>query len=857
MNLSALLLSFAFLQTALSPQDSAQFFFTPDTESVIVLTENTAASENTPVSETAEVSETADTSEMPSAAEFILNDVNGTEIRRVHAEVSKNEEKTEYTLKMSLPQGYYELLSPASKQAFGIVSLPAFCAENTADIQKLADPFFAIDGATSWLVRCANFDVKRDELARIARRSGIGMIRERLRWNECQRQAGAENIDFESGCHYDSSRKTMQRHGVLVLELCHDAPDWMPRTAEKYPKDLISAQKSWEVFTARWNRTWGGMEVWNEPDISFAANLPADQYVPLLKTIAYVQQNSGAEAEKLAETGSRTPLVSGVMASYNRPWLDAAAECGILENSDVFSFHTYALAPAVENIYSKFQDWLRTSGQPTKPLWLTECGRPWSIGPGRPPQEQDLRSAIDIVMKGVEAKAFGITRYFPFVFPYYEERVSNFGMMSRDYTPLRSFAAYAQSVRVLAHLRYLGDWNSLPEGWTHARVFGFSEDEKNVRENASLSPEECLVVFYAPTFEKRTLKLPCGILRAERATGEKISLSAEKNALETLDGFVYVWIRKSDVKSFLNAETHMMKMLSERSATTSEMRTKMKENISPIVLRYNLDEKNVTWTPAGYEFSTNCGEEIPLEITAVNLSKDEKTIPVQVNSPFEDTKIQAPADITVPAEGSVSFVIKIVPGVSYMNGGSFNPIEITAEDRIVVKIRTKASLEQLLSSASGTVRLDLRDFSRWTPSSGCCDVLKFAKSGETWLLMTHFTPGDHWVYPGFKLPEEVNLKDYSGVILRARSWDCKKKTQIRFFAYQPDGAFFTSDSIIPVDGEWNTVKIPFSSLVLCSAAGGNAAEFHPENVRKISIGGNTEQDVLMLEVSDCFLYKEK
>ncbi len=825
MNLSALLLSFAFLQTALMPQNSTQFFVTPDTESELVFLETASPNES-------------------DASQFVLCDVNGTEIRRVSAESKKDAQQKRYTLKITVPQGYYELLNPVTEQAFGVVSLPAFCSDDSVDLQTVADPFFAIDGATSWLVRGDNFDQKREELVQIARRSGIGMIRERLSWSECQTKAGVENINFEPGRHYDSSRKIAQRHGVLVLELCHDAPDWMEKTASRYPKDMFSVQDSFSAFTTRWNRTWGGMEVWNEPDISFAANLPADQYTPLLKTIAYEHQNSAAEAEKETETGTRTPLVSGVMASYNRPWLETAAACGILENSDVFSFHTYATAPAVEKIYTQFQNWLRDSGQPTKPLWLTECGRPWTIGPGRPPQEQDLTSAIDIVMKGVEAKAFGITRYFPFVFPYYEERSSNFGMMSRDYTPLRSFAAYAQSVRVLAHAMYIGDWKNLssPEGWTHGRMFALP--------NAS----ETLVVFYAPTFAPRKLTLPCEILRAQRVTGENIPLDASKTTIQTIDGFVYVWVRKSDANSFLNADTPMRAMLAERS-TKNDSCTNMKKNVSPIVLRYDVDEKNVMWNSEGYEFGTKSSEEIALTIVAANLSKETKTVPIQVRGFCEDTKIEAPQSLTIPAKGTASFVVRVVPGVDFMKKGAYCPIEITAEDSLLLKIKTKINIEELQARVSKTMPLNLRDLARWTPSSGSCDVLKFAESGETWVLMTHFTAGDRWVYPGYRLPESVNLANYDGVLVRARCWDCKKQTQIRFFAYQNEGAFFTSASIIPVNGEWNVVKIPFSSLTKCTAAGGSETEFHPEEVRKISLGGNTTQETLVLEVSDGILYK--
>lgn len=836
MNFSAIFLSLAFLQAALVPTDSPQFFVVPDTESVI------------------RFEDSGDANQAP-ASEFTLCDVNGTEIRKVSAQVTKEEKTTRYEVCLTLPQGYWELQNSGTDQAFGIVSLPAFCEEKEESRQKLqeiVDPFFAIDGAMSWLVCGPNADQKRDELAQIARRSGIGMLRERLSWNECQSAAGPQNVHCEPNRHYDSSRKSTAAHGVLVLELCHDAPAWMPKTAEKYPQNFHEMRDSWDVFTQKWNRTWGGMEVWNEPDISFGAFLPADQYVPLLKTIAYQQQNSDAEKQKLAQTGTRTPIVSCVMATYHRPWLDSAAECGVLEACDVFSFHTYSRAPDMEKLFSLFQSWLRDSGYPTKPMWLTECGRPWSIGPGRPPQEQDLVSAIDIVMKGVEARAFGVQRYFPFVFPYYEERTSNFGMLSRDYTPLRSFGAYAQSVRVLAHREYLGDLPLSEEatqaGWTHARLFSPIPGA----ESSEPLKSSCVAVIYASEIKKRRVSLPCQILHAERITGEPVAFDSQTRSLESVDGFVYVWL--ADAQKHARTETFMNQVRKERLGHP-EISTSVTASRSPIILRYALDEKNVEWTANGYQFNSTCNDELTLKIVASNLSNETKTVPVQCRALCRVTKITAPESVTVPANGTAEFEVKVIPGVDFMKQATNCPIQITADDQIVVRIQVRATLEQLVQAASKTEKMNLKDFSSWTFSAGsCCDQQKFSESGENWVLMAHFKDGDHWIYPQFALPEEMNLANYDGIILRARCWDSTNQTAIRFFAFQPECAYFTSEGILRTDGEWQNVKIPFSVLSRCTAAGGKSAEFQPEKVRKISIGANTKGESLMLEVSDFYFY---
>lgn len=857
MNLSAIFLSLAFLHSALTPTNSVQFFVTPGMESTITFYEKSESSAST-------------NAELETAGDFILCDVNGKEIRHIQATVisdaeaaareivtekvsaGKNSGGSRYSVSLSLPQGYFELFHPATNQTFGVVSLPAFCSNEKENLQKIADPFFAIDGATSWLICGHDFDRVRDEYAQIARRSGVGMIRDRLSWGDCQKKAGIENLNLEPGRHYDSCRKTCQRHGVLVLELCHDAPGWMARTAGKYPKDLLTVRRVWDEITPAWNQTWGGMEVWNEPEISFGSNLPADQYAPLLKTIAYQQQNSPAEKLKQEKTGERTPLVGGVTSSCLRSWLDTAAECGTLEACDVFSFHTYAKAPAVENIYANYQAWLRQYGQPSKPLWLTECGRPWAIGPGRPPIEQDLVSAVDVTMKGVEAKAFGIQRYFPFVFPYYEERTNNFGMFSKDLTPLRSFAAYAQCALVLAHREYLGDLNISLDGWLRARVF--SAAKKGER----FGKEHYVAVLYAPKAGNKKVTLPseCPILHAEKITGEEIPVDQKTNSLETSDGFVYLWLAVDRTSAFLNTKTVMNQMRKERLGN-SDVQTEMTMR-SPIVLRYELDEEKVQWNPAGYEFSTTCDEEVVLKITATNLSEKEFTVPVACRALCEGAKVAGPELIKIPAKGTTDFEVRVTPGGEYRKSMKYCPIEITAEDRIVVKLQPKFTADQLLRLVSHAEKAEISNWENWKPNAPkCCDELKFAQTGDTWTMMAHFTEGDHWVYPFFMLPENVNLKDFDGFILKARCWDFNKNTQVRFFAYQSDGAFFTSESIIPTDGEWHTIQIPFATLVQCDAAGGAATTFKPEEVRKISIGGNTKNETLQIEASDLFFYLNK
>ena len=830
MDFSAILLTFCALYSALIPTNSQQFFITPDTPAVL----------------------TFDGSEK--AVEFTLFDVNGTEIKKLPATFDGKK----LTLTVNLPSGYYELQNSASDQVFGLVSQTAYCADPQQDLQAIVDPFFAIDGAMTGLVRLPE---KRGQMAEIARRSGIGMIRERLGWNHVHRSPGFENLDLEGAKACNDCRNAIATAGVKVLELNHDAPAWMPRTGEKYPQDLLMMRRVWDAFTAHWNRQWGGLEVWNEPEIGFGSFLPPDQYMPVWQTVAYQHQVSKDEAAKEAETGERTPLVSCVMSGCSRIWLDPAAEMGVLDTCDVFSFHTYARASQVEGIYGDYQDWLRQYGHPTMPMWLTECGRPWKIGPGRPPQSEDLTSAIDIAMKGVEARAFGIQKYFPFVFPYYEERESNFGMMSRDYTPLRSIAGYAQLVRTLAFRDYVGDL-PVPEGWLRARVFSpVGKIPEGLDARIFTLKDALVAVLYAPEDpknptqnKKRTLKLPVTILRAERCTGEVIPVAANGKELESVDGFVYVWLRAEEVQklNLIKTDGVMYALHQERQASRHIQVSESKKPVSPIALRYCFDENEVRWTVAGYDLLNDPKEGVQLEIEATNHSAQALTIPVFCRGRFDGTKVTGPEKITVPANGRTRFTVSVTTNPDYLKKGMFCPVEIEAGAKLVLNLKFNFKMEDLCASKARVRKMDLKDHSRWVKSAGACKEQKFAMSGETFTEMVWFGEGDHWSYPRYQLPEDFNGGDYDGVLIRGRCWDPTNQSTVRLFMYTTNGAFMTSQGIFPTDGEWHCAQIPFNLFTRFGTGKG----FDPKAINRFSIGGNTKLEFFQIEVSEMYFYKD-
>jgi hypothetical protein len=523
---------------------------------------------------------------------------------------------------VKLAQGFYELELPATKQQFGVVSLPAYSGGR--------DPLFCVDSALSWLVRD---DQLRQGLVRVLRRSGVAMSRERLSWAQINPTPAA--WQWEGSGRYEAVRRLYHDHHVAVLEMVHDAPAWSGKVG-RYPKDLVGTARAWRQIAAQWRPAWGALEIWNEPDIHFGANLPADQYVSLVKTIAYaLARRDRAEL----------PLVGGAFAHCNRLFLQTAAENGLLDCVDAVSFHTYGRAPEMEALIGDYRLWLRAYGREAMPLWITECGRPWRRGPDRPPVDQDAASALDITMKAVEARAGGIARYFAFVYPFYEEGDNNFGMMGRRGTPLRSMAAYARLVSVLGHKRYLGDLNCDDPGLRRARVFG------NDRETVA-------VLYTARPDAKARVKLGVPALRVEGIDGRTLEVALD-GTVPTADGLTYVWLERQALGDRLRPDTP-----TRRLWTIAQQSPPQRPPSSPIVLRFEPDRGLMEGRTDGYHLTSKtphpqagprqAGTPLPLKVRVFNLSTEPHELTLEPTFSSKSARLtdKPTRPVKLPAEGS-------------------------------------------------------------------------------------------------------------------------------------------------------------------------------------------------------------
>jgi hypothetical protein len=755
-----------------------------------------------------------DAGEAAAPLEYVVRDYWGKEAAAGKAKVAEG--TVEVTLKLAA--GYYDLEFPATQQRFGMAAIAPFAGK--------ADPFFAIDSALSWLV---HEDELREGLVRVLARSGIRMSRERLTWGGVH--PAAEKWEWESGSRFDTLRRACAQHGVEVLEMCHDGPAWMGHVG-RYPDNLPAAARSWRQIAQHWRPTWGAVEVWNEPDIFFGGNLPADQYAAVVKAIAH-----GMDGHR------DVPLVGGVMAHDNRAFLDVAARNGVLECVDVFSFHTYAQAPAMEALVGRYRAWLRAFGREPMPLWITECGRPWAKGPDRPPVDQDALSALDITMKAVEARACGIARHFPFVYPYYEENQNNFGMMDRRGTPLRSMAAYAQMAARLAHKPYLGDLRCDDPRVVRARLFG--------------DGRETLAVLYTGKPDAAAgAKLGVPALRAEGIDGRKLEIAAN-GAVPVPDGLSYVWLDRGKLGDRLQTDTAAAKL-----RAIAQQLSPPRAARSPVVLRFQWDAKLLKPQSEGYRLLEPPAEKMPLTVRAFNLSDQPSELTFKFTLPNAATGIPVVTSITgnVQAQGLADVIAAVDLRDAFAKSDRVT-ITVTAEGKdagriapLSVDLLGEATVAQLLRRYPRRARLPIEEQTRWQANAPGHAKMSMSVSPEkTWRLGVSFGKGDRWVYPYFRLPDGMDLSKAVGLVLRAR---CEKPAAVRVFLWEGDRGvgYITPGSIVAPDGKWHAAVVRFDDLVFSTA---NAPD--PNNrldlqeVRRISIGMNSEADQNALEIGEGYV----
>lgn len=685
-------------------------------------------------------------------------------------------------------------------------------SEKTTD----SDPFFCIDTALSWLVKPEQSTLLIPQIPVIVGKDGLS--RERLSWAAVNPKPGIFEWD-----KYESIREDYSRNGVGVLEMFHDVPAWMGRSQKgKFPDDLIAASDSWSQVAARWQKYWSALEVWNEPDIGLGGNQPADQYVPIVKTIRWAMRSHGIE----------TKIGGGVFATMHHLYVDLSARNGLLDECDFLAFHYYGDPLGLERLIRRYRNWLEKAGYANKPLWITEIGQPRpGTGHTRPSVEVQKSNALFYTMQLVEAKACGIERCFPFVLPEYSEHGGSrdFGLLDHKGTALRALAGLAQARNMLSDKSYIGDLpgGSLP-GTKRIRVF----------QNDHNSEDVCVVVYTGETSADAKISVPFPVKEARGVDGRVLGVDPS-GFVPIPDGLVYL---STDLKAI----SEMLQTQTEAAAlkAMADGKTQALPALSPIILQPKINPDQLkAMSTRGYFL--NKQKSLPLSVIVNNLGAEKHTVTVQVAGSAE-SKVEVDGKSRKIVECDID-VASLPDGL-----GDSKTVRITATSPGVERIgaveldlllaEDDRGIADYLKEAKYQLPLAVRDDYRWQENSS--GKLSFVQRQEdTYGYTVEFPPKvDRWAYPKFRLPQEVDPKSATGILVRAR---CLKPAAVRVMSWDAQGEqSFTSFPIFPADGNWHVVYVPFSSYL--SDAGRQLPT-------EISIGMNSMENTNEIEISDLII----
>jgi hypothetical protein len=790
--------------SGLTPVNIAQFFVTPDQPATLAWRAAVLGA----------------TEQMP----FELHDFSGRLIDRGNAQVSSD---GQINAAVKLPRGYYELRFPAAAQSFGVVALAAH--------EGPVDPYFGIDAGLSW-VDWMSQDL-RQPAVEILKRSGISIARERLGSGAVNRQKDV--YDWEGGKrHFESMRNTYTQVGVPILEILSGSPaHFDPIRVGFYPRNLVEASRSWQKITEKFGAGWAGAEVWNEPDLIL---LPADQYGMLPKTVAYA----------MGQARATSPVVGGVLATIPPgTYFDTLAANGLFDSIDVLSFHVYDRAPDLQSFVSRYRAWMKASGKESMPLWLTEFGKAWQQGPERPPMDQDALSAMEIAMLTVEGRACGLARVFPFIFHFYEEGPKNFGMMGREFTPLRSMAAYAWCADVLNGATYIGDLITTDPSIKLARVFAKGDGSERVA-----------IVYTGIVKQGASVHLPVHGEKAVGVDGRQLAIDPS-GAVPIPDGVTFVYIKADALGDWLKPDTEAARLLA-----ISHQPAAPRSAAPSIVLQYLFEKTPSRVSARGYLLDLDSARKLTISVRIHNLAAQAREVrpvlhlPADAASPNPSHPSRDfPLDAVTVAGLGATDVSWTIDASTALDVAEMRLITITADGEgasrvapLAIPMMTEGSLETHLARHPMKIPLPVTELKRWDHNVSAAGKMIFSVPPPgLWRMDLTFSQsrGD-WAYPKFALPAPIDPQRATGIVLRARILQPGRNVALMLYGEDPRENYVIFD-LYPTDGQWHVVYAPFEQF---KPGPGHPdmqnARLHVETIRRIAVGLGSSAAANAMEISD-------
>lgn len=709
---------------------------------------------------------------LPDTLEAELRDYHEQPLQNVR--LTKIPEKEEYRFSFRPSRGFYELNIPAVNQSFGILALEKFAGS--------PDPFFGLEPL---MIHRELPDSTVVSILELMKRYGVHSFREYHSFQGEKRNVPAspwKNRAFDLAA--ERGLKGIFFYGYAPGwtgsgKGDRNAPDFQP-----FPRDLILLDEMTSATVKRWRNALAGFQIWNEPDLR---PVPCDQYLSLL----------AMASATLKKAAPDLPLIGAGIGSLRSP-NGEYLQTPMVDYMDIFAFHHYADVETMADVILHYRNYLEQKGKGGMPIRITECGKPWSrgivakssyggaSGAERPAAEEDRNSARSIVMKGFEAKAFGVSAYDPFTLKYFPENNSNFGMTDRYWTPLRAAAAYFNAIREMANFHYVGDARKRPNGVTIMRVYSNGDAMTAVPYTGS--DEEMEVDFSG---------FP--LLSARSADGRALALQNGKVRIR--DGFAYLSLDRKKMPELLDTATPAAlscRMVREYRPTARKS--------SPVVYQFRYSGE----TRKNAVFYLGLPKKISFAV--FNLSDEAREIKPRLTLPDGAKLIAAPDVTQIPARSAA-----LLEWAVDWTGMDRPLAEVTLTDPVNDSMPLPLKFLEVKNARSE--RFETEKPERWLPNCSGKMTVSANPAENSIRFQATFDPAKamdgYWIYPEYILrkPQE-SLKNAIAVSFELKAnqggGHDRYAAHCLMVTNQGEDKKFLVEKYYPAPRpEWTSYEIPF------------------------------------------------
>ena len=724
-------------------------------------------------------------------------------------------------LKVNLPAGYYTLrLEDEKKTHWGLFSLEEVTGSNT---------YFCMDAA---LASAKDFGqkVKREALIRMLKRCGITEVRDRLSWEMVNPVPNKWSFDVKRR-QFLTLGRLYQKHGIKQMVTFAHSPKYVGGGFFKYPEKIVPATDAFSHMVSKLAFDYFAIQAWNEPDIGSGRNTPGNEYTTLVKMV-----NAAMLKAELA-----MPLVGGVFAHHNRAFIESCIENGLMEVCDVISFHCYEEVKRIPVIMEKYKKTFSKYGYDNPRIWITESAM-LRVN-GKSMEQWRFESAADIVERALVFRELGVEKFFPFLFVHWERNKKMGGLLEKNESVRRNLAAYICTRRLVADKICLG---SLPEKYLSMRNYVFDYGNGKV----------LIVGVGGKTGKGVSVGSSVLFNKVWGIDGRVLGLNA-KGKVPAPDGVFFALADTKGVSNILHGDKRQIPKPptgSKRSSGIYDWN---------IITASSLDRKIFAAKSNGYTVLLT-KEPVIVRTKVFNVGAVDKKIYFELNAEnTSDKKIVLRKGTAILKAGSSLVIEKRLDDteLATLSGKARIKLEVTANGKKVLPLVMDAWFEmpigKQLKCFNEHRELGFRNLRKWKKLSDRSAMVELSVNGNIFRQHSTMPVRKRWSFPEFTLSDRINLANWKGMVMHVRNMATESNDALVLF-WEPGRVCYSSPAgIVPADGRWHVVYIPFDDLVFSPA---NAPDINEtldlDQVKVISLGfANNKSKDNTLDVKNWYLVR--